>query len=307
MVWYLTKGNVFLPNESHFTVPVDAESADSFEFLMEAIQCLIDYEQNYHGVNPHALKKVKQELKDAENDEKMKMMLGEDKVTMKMLMEERMKNAYIEKQKDRLAEEVAKRIDESLYKLQRGEKTMEATFEELHKIKKLAATVGVLDDMEETAFKKALMDCQSPQESVQFMNYIGEFNAIGRKFKEMKSNSGLLAPEHYPALQIMWIQMSKLKEHIFLNCKKDHVQKLVLTVLYQRYSEGRLPTGFQYTFDAGYDIKEWEEKAMRTNSLKAMKEVIDLYKQNDNYDPKPFVYLEILEQMKKAAFDPATK
>ena len=92
----------------------------------------------------------------------------------------------------------------------------------------------------------------------------------------------------------MGIQLSKIKEKIFYNCKGNKVQKLVLTALYKRLSEKKLPDGFEFMLQSGYNLREWEEKAVKLNSLSAMKAVIEVYELNNSDDPRPFIYCQVL-------------
>ena len=46
-------------------------------------------------------------------------------------------------------------------------------FKELHVIKRMASKEEILEDLPESLFTKALLDCESAEQSVLFMNYVG--------------------------------------------------------------------------------------------------------------------------------------
>ena len=95
----------------------------------------------------------------------------------------------------------------------------------MHRIRKIVVKENLLYDLPENLFTRTLLKCEKPQDSIKFMQYVGEFNRIEKKYNELKDIKGKLSPHSLPKVEKLCLELSKMKEHICFNTDKDTLMK----------------------------------------------------------------------------------
>ena len=139
-------------------------------------------------------------------------------------------------------------------------------FEELRKLLKIPECEERIASLPFSLFRRSLL-CNSPQDSVSFIEYAGQFNSLEHKMKTLPRDSlNQLYPDALGSMEALYLQLSKIKQHIYYNCDDNQLQKEVLMELYERETEGRLPSGTEFSRECGYETKKWDEQKLHLYS-----------------------------------------